>query len=122
MIDPALKDKHIVVGVAAGVLTFLIDDGGLLLFHAPDGHVADMPENEVTDWDPPRLLGYTWAKPDIEGRDVIDARSLIGSVAVSYPFVRRQASTLRGTARSMKQSERFLRAFMTPFSRSGVMT
>ena len=24
-----------------------------------------MPENEVTDWDPPRLLGYTWAK---EGR------------------------------------------------------
>jgi hypothetical protein len=21
-----------------------------------------MPENEVTDWDPPRLLGYTWAK------------------------------------------------------------
>lgn len=43
-------------------------------------------------------LGYTWAKPDIEGRDVIDARSLIGSLALSYPFVRRQASTLRGTA------------------------
>jgi hypothetical protein len=21
-----------------------------------------MPENEVTDWDPPRRLGYTWAK------------------------------------------------------------
>ena len=28
----------------------------------PDGHVADLPDSEVTDWDPPRLLGYTWAK------------------------------------------------------------
>jgi uncharacterized protein YndB with AHSA1/START domain len=35
--------------------------GGRVVWH-PDGHVADMPENEVTDWDPPRLLGYTWAK------------------------------------------------------------
>jgi uncharacterized protein YndB with AHSA1/START domain len=35
--------------------------GGRVLWD-PDGHVADMPENEVTDWDPPRLLGYTWAK------------------------------------------------------------
>jgi len=35
--------------------------GGRVSWH-PDGHVADMPENEVTDWDPPRLLGYTWAK------------------------------------------------------------
>ena len=32
--------------------------GGRVAWH-PDGHVADMPENEVTDWDPPRLLGYT---------------------------------------------------------------
>ena len=28
----------------------------------PDGHVADMAGGEVTEWDPPRLLGYTWAK------------------------------------------------------------
>ncbi|HWH21102.1 MAG TPA: SRPBCC family protein [Solirubrobacterales bacterium] len=35
--------------------------GGRVDWH-PDGHVADMPDNEVTDWDPPRLLGYTWAK------------------------------------------------------------
>jgi uncharacterized protein YndB with AHSA1/START domain len=26
----------------------------------PEGHVPDMPDDEVTDWDPPRLLGYTW--------------------------------------------------------------
>jgi uncharacterized protein YndB with AHSA1/START domain len=35
--------------------------GGRVDWH-PDGHVAEMPDNEVTDWDPPRLLGYTWAK------------------------------------------------------------
>ncbi|HEX3736673.1 MAG TPA: SRPBCC family protein [Solirubrobacterales bacterium] len=35
--------------------------GGRVAWH-PDGHIADLPDNEVTDWDPPRLLGYTWAK------------------------------------------------------------
>lgn len=43
-------------------------------------------------------LGHSWARPDIDGRDLIEARSLIGSAAVSYPFVRRQAATVRGTA------------------------
>jgi hemolysin activation/secretion protein len=43
-------------------------------------------------------LGYTWARPDIPGRDTIRARSLIGSLALAYPFVRRQNSNLRGTA------------------------
>jgi len=28
----------------------------------PDGHVPGMHVHQVTDWDPPRLLGYTWAK------------------------------------------------------------
>ena len=42
-------------------------------------------------------LGYTWARPDIEGRDIIKARSLIGSLAASYPLIRRQSSTLRAT-------------------------
>jgi uncharacterized protein YndB with AHSA1/START domain len=26
----------------------------------PRGHVADLPDSEVTDWDPPRRLGYNW--------------------------------------------------------------
>ncbi len=43
-------------------------------------------------------LGYTWARPDIDGRDTIRARTLVGSLALSYPFVRSQSSTLRGTA------------------------
>ncbi len=43
-------------------------------------------------------LGYTWARPDIDGRDTIRARTLVGSLAISYPFVRSQSSTLRGTA------------------------
>ncbi len=42
-------------------------------------------------------LGYTWARPDIDGRDTIRARTLVGSLALSYPFVRSQGSTLRGT-------------------------
>ena len=33
--------------------------GGRVTWH-PDGHVADMPDCEVTEWDPPRLLAYTW--------------------------------------------------------------
>jgi uncharacterized protein YndB with AHSA1/START domain len=42
--------------------------GGRVAWH-PDGHVADMPDCEVTEWDPPRLLAYTWptletANPD----------------------------------------------------------
>lgn len=41
-------------------------------------------------------LGYTWARPDIPGRDTIRARSLVGTFALAYPFVRRQDSNLRG--------------------------
>ncbi len=43
-------------------------------------------------------FGHTWTRPDIDGRDTIRARTLVGSLALSYPFVRRQGSTLRGTA------------------------
>jgi len=35
--------------------------GGLVDWD-PEGHVKDMADGEVTEWDPPRLLGYTWAK------------------------------------------------------------
>jgi uncharacterized protein YndB with AHSA1/START domain len=28
----------------------------------PKGHVPDLDDGEVTDYDPPRLLGYTWSK------------------------------------------------------------
>ena len=30
------------------------------------GHIADMPDGEVTDYDPPRLLGYTWNADEAE--------------------------------------------------------
>lgn len=43
-------------------------------------------------------LGYTWARPDIDGRDTIRARTLIGTLGLSYPFIRQQGSTLRGSA------------------------
>ncbi len=33
--------------------------GGRVVF-VEGGHIADMPDGEVTDYDPPRLLGYTW--------------------------------------------------------------
>jgi uncharacterized protein YndB with AHSA1/START domain len=35
----------------------------------PEGHVPDMPASEVTAWDPPRLLGYTWGKEEGHGLD-----------------------------------------------------
>lgn len=39
--------------------TFEAQVGGRVVWH-PDGHVAGMADGEVTAWDPPRLLGYTW--------------------------------------------------------------
>ena len=39
---------------------------------------------------------YGWAHPDIADAD-IDSKTLIGTVEVGYPFIRRQASTLRGS-------------------------
>ncbi|MEO7277848.1 MAG: ShlB/FhaC/HecB family hemolysin secretion/activation protein [Sphingomicrobium sp.] len=38
---------------------------------------------------------YAWAKPTIPGADVL-ARTLLGTVEVGYPFVRRQAQSIRG--------------------------
>jgi hemolysin activation/secretion protein len=43
-------------------------------------------------------LGHTWARPDIDGRDTVRAKTLVGTLALSYPFIRRQDSNLRGTA------------------------
>ena len=39
---------------------------------------------------------YAWARPGIEEADV-EARTLLGTLEVGYPFVRRQASTVRGS-------------------------
>jgi hemolysin activation/secretion protein len=39
---------------------------------------------------------YAWAKPDIPDANV-RARTLLGTFQLSYPFVRRQAETLRGS-------------------------
>jgi hemolysin activation/secretion protein len=43
------------------------------------------------------LFTYAWARPDIDDEDDVDARTLLGTLEVSYPFVRRQASTIRGS-------------------------
>jgi uncharacterized protein YndB with AHSA1/START domain len=39
---------------------------GGLVEYVPGGHVADLPDGEVTDYDPPRLLGYTWTADGAE--------------------------------------------------------
>ena len=39
---------------------------------------------------------YAWAHPAVPDADV-DARTLLGTIELSYPFVRRQASTVRGS-------------------------
>ena len=39
---------------------------------------------------------YAWAQPSVPDADV-EARTLLGTAELSYPFVRRQASTLRGS-------------------------
>ena len=39
---------------------------------------------------------YAWAKPTIPNANVL-ARTLLGTVEVGYPFVRRQAQTIRGS-------------------------
>ena len=41
------------------------------------------------------LFTYAWAQPDIEDADV-DARTLLTTVELGYPFVRTQANTIRG--------------------------
>lgn len=43
-------------------------------------------------------LGHTWARPDIPGPDTVRAKTLVGALALAYPFVRRQDSNVRGTA------------------------
>ena len=44
------------------------------------------------------LFTYAWARPDIEEEGDVLARTLLGTLEVSYPFVRRQARNLRGSA------------------------
>ena len=39
---------------------------------------------------------YSWAHPDIEGGD-FRTRTLLGTLEVGYPFIRRQSHTLRGS-------------------------
>ncbi len=41
---------------------------------------------------------YAWARPSIEGDSKVDARTLLGTIEVGYPLIRRQAHTLRGSA------------------------
>ena len=43
------------------------------------------------------LFTYAWARPSIEEEGEVDARTLLGTLEVSYPFIRRQASNLRGS-------------------------
>ena len=43
------------------------------------------------------LFTYAWARPSIEDEGDVSARTLLGTLEVSYPFVRRQASNLRGS-------------------------
>ena len=43
------------------------------------------------------LFTYAWAKPDIDDVNDIDAQTLLATVEVGYPFVRRQSSTVRGS-------------------------
>ena len=41
-------------------------------------------------------LTYAWARPSIPDTDVL-AKTLLGTIEVDYPFVRRQAETIRGS-------------------------
>ena len=43
------------------------------------------------------LFTYAWAKPDIDDTNDFDARTLLATLEVAYPFVRRQSSTVRGS-------------------------
>ena len=43
------------------------------------------------------LFTYAWARPDIDEEGDVNARTLLTTLDVSYPFVRRQASNLRGS-------------------------
>jgi hemolysin activation/secretion protein len=43
------------------------------------------------------LFTYAWARPDIPDANVL-AKTLLGTLEVDYPFYRRQAETIRGSA------------------------
>jgi uncharacterized protein YndB with AHSA1/START domain len=80
---PALRFERALSHPPERVWTALTDTGEMFAWHPtpaafeprvggrvawdPKGHVPDMPAGEVTDWEPPHLLGYTWGKE--EGRD-----------------------------------------------------
>ncbi len=40
---------------------------------------------------------YAWARPSIEGDSDVKARTLLGTLEVGYPLIRRQSRTLRGS-------------------------
>jgi uncharacterized protein YndB with AHSA1/START domain len=48
--------------------TFEPRAGGRVFWH-PEGHIEGMPDSEVTDWDPPRLLAYTWSTLETSNPD-----------------------------------------------------
>jgi hemolysin activation/secretion protein len=43
------------------------------------------------------LFTYSWAHPDLGDGSDVDSRTLLGTLEVGYPFIRRQTSTLRGS-------------------------
>jgi hemolysin activation/secretion protein len=43
------------------------------------------------------LFTYSWARPDIDDETDVNARTLLGTLEVGYPFIRRQTSNLRGS-------------------------
>jgi hemolysin activation/secretion protein len=43
------------------------------------------------------LFTYSWAKPTLEDDSDVDARTLLGTIEVGYPFLRKQTSSVRGS-------------------------
>jgi hemolysin activation/secretion protein len=43
------------------------------------------------------LFTYSWAKPTLPDNADVDARTMLGTIEIGYPFVRKQTSTVRGS-------------------------
>ncbi|MFL6829629.1 MAG: ShlB/FhaC/HecB family hemolysin secretion/activation protein [Sphingomicrobium sp.] len=43
------------------------------------------------------VFTYAWARPEIDDGSDVKARTLLGTLELGYPFIRRQTSTLRGS-------------------------